>query len=267
MRPVRGDEAEDLAKWKPMMILDKTLYGPAYVESLVARDPGLVTSKTSVRKTLPLEIWYIILDIITDDPSLHDFAIVRANCIEIGGKRGRVLVCNRVNQWASLGALRDEHEVEEANKYLARPDLTFRLLPNPFHLDGASQPWEIPSLLFSSKIKCLHVEITVPDFIKHFEDGNCHCCSNTRTIHRQIYKTIGGLQEFQRVTWSMFMPVMCPVCVGLEAFERCTVVFGRSKAGAYLAWLKEELMKLLESEEPFNECLAENIRITFRMLL
>ena len=234
------------------MILDKTLYGPAYVESLVARNPGLVTSKTCGRKTLPLEIWHMILDTITNDPSLHHFASLRADCINMRRKKGQTLVCNRVNQWASFGALRNEYEVEEANKYLARPDLTLSLLPSPFRLDGASQPCEIPTLLFSSKIKCLHVEITVPDFIKHFEDGDCHCCHNTRTIHRQLYKTIGGLQGFQRVTWSMSMPVMCPVCVGLEAFERCTVVFRRSKAGAYLAWLKEELIKFVELEEPFN---------------
>ena len=259
MRPVHANEAERLVVWKPMMILDKTLYGPAYVENLVARNPGLVTSKTYGRKTLPLEVWYMILDIITNDPSLHDFAFVRANCIEMGGKRGQTLVCNRVNQWASLGALRNENEVEEVNMYLARPDLNFRLLPNPFRLDGGSQPWEIPTLLFSSKIKSLHVEITVPDFIKHFEDGECHCCQNSRTIRRQIYKEISSQQGFSRVRWSMFMPVMCPVCVGLEAFERCTEVFRRSSSRAYLAWLREELTKLLEMEEPFNQCLAENI--------
>ncbi|CAG7559763.1 unnamed protein product [Fusarium equiseti] len=249
-----------------MMILDKTLYGPAYVESLVARNPGLVTSKTCNRKTLPLEVWYMILDTITNDQSQHDFAFVRANSIEMGGKRGRALVCDRVNRWASLGALRNEHEAEEVNMYLARPDLTFRLLPNPFRFDGASQPWEIPTLLFSSKIKSLHVEITVPDFIKHFEDGGCRCCHNSRTIRRQIYKEIDSQRGFSRVRWSMFMPVMCPVFVGLEAFEGCTQVFRRSSSRAYLAWLREELKKLLEMEEPFNQYLAENIRVTFGML-
>jgi len=127
-----------------MMILDKTLYGPAYIESLIAQNPGLVTSKTYGRKTLPLEIWHTIFDIITNDPSLHDFALLRANYIEGGNMMGQTLACNKINRWTSLGMLRNEDEVEDANKYLARTDLTCRDLPFPFHLNDVSQPWEIP---------------------------------------------------------------------------------------------------------------------------
>jgi hypothetical protein len=263
MRPVRADEAEDLVKWKPMMILDKTLYGPAYIESLVTRNPGLVTSKSYGRKTFPLEIWHMILNIITNDPVSHDFALLRANYIEVGGKMDKTLACNKINRWNLLGMLRSNYAIGNANMYLARPDLAFHVLPNPFRLDDASQPWKIPTLLFSSKIKSLYVRVTVPDFIKHLEDGKCGNCFNTRTIRRDITREIDGQQDFSRLRWSMSLPVLCPLCVGLDATNRCIELSSLLQTRGYLAWLRKELTRLLEVEEPFNQHLAHHLEMEY----
>ncbi|KAI1061081.1 hypothetical protein LB507_009995 [Fusarium sp. FIESC RH6] len=261
MRPVRGDEAEDLAKWKPMMILDKTLYGPAYIESLIAQNPGFVTSKTSGRKTFPLEIWHMILDFITNDAGSHDFALLRASHIEVGDATAQTLACNKINRWNSLGTLKNEDEVEKANKYLARPDWVFHDLPNPFYLhDDVSHHWEIPTRIFCSEIKSLHVEIDVPDFIKHLECGRCNLCSNKCNVLRRLPREIPGRQNFTQVRYFITTLLMCPVCVGLEATERCITEFSRLEPRDYLAWIGEELMRLLAMEEPFNEDLDKFMR-------
>ncbi|KAJ4118891.1 hypothetical protein NW768_010630 [Fusarium equiseti] len=259
MRPVHADEAETLVTWKPMIILDKTLYGPAYIESLVAQNPGLVTSKTNgrkTRKTLPLEIWHMILEIITNDPGSHDFALLRANHIELGDSMGQTLACNKINRWKSLGTLRNEYEVEEANGYLARPDLAFRYLPNPFHLGDVSRTWEIPTRVFSSRIKSLHVQVAVHDFIKYLEGGRCNLCSNKRTVMRELSTEVNSQHDFSRLRFWMYISVMCPVCVGLHATKRCTEAFRHLRVVPYFNWLREQLIMVFGVEDTFDHLLA-----------
>ncbi|KAG8672866.1 hypothetical protein FPOAC1_006161 [Fusarium poae] len=175
MRPAGDDEAEMLAHWKPIMILNKTLRGPAYVESLVSHSPTLITSDTQGRKILPLEIWYLILDFITNDPDPHDYNLVRPINLKVDGKWNRTLVCVKVERWLSLSQLEGDTEVDVAQKYIARPDLVFDNLPCPFLEFGApSTRWEIPARVLSSRYKTVHVAVTVLDIVKYVEEGRCN---------------------------------------------------------------------------------------------
>ncbi|KAL4731624.1 hypothetical protein ACLX1H_000600 [Fusarium chlamydosporum] len=172
MRPVYNDEAGSLVYWRPLILLDKTLRGPAYVESLVSQCPTLISTNIAGRKTLPLEVWYIILDFVTNDPDPHAFALIRAQYLQTDCINNKTLVCTKINQWRSFGSLQSRRSIVAANKYLARPDLVFDDLDSPFgDIQESSRAWEIPTRIFSSTIKALHVGITVPDIIKYLESG------------------------------------------------------------------------------------------------
>ncbi|KAL6916411.1 hypothetical protein FSST1_007906 [Fusarium sambucinum] len=183
MRPAHDDEAEMLAHWKPIIILNKTLRGPAYVESLVSQSPTLITSSARGR-TLPLELWYIILDSIANDPDPHDYALVRPIDLKVDGRRNKTLMCVKLQRWLSMDQLQDEAKVFAANKYLARPDLRFSDILYPFlKFSEPSTRWEIPARVLSSKYKTVHVAITVPDVIKYLEDVRCDICLGDFYVH------------------------------------------------------------------------------------
>ncbi|GKU07453.1 hypothetical protein FLAG1_10387 [Fusarium langsethiae] len=133
MRPAHDDEAETLAHWKPMIIINETVLGPAYVESLVSQSPVLITSKTKGQKTFPLELWCMILDLIANDPDPHRYALVRLIDLKVDDRRNKRLVYVKVKRWLTMGSLQYETEAIAAHGYLARPDLTFEDLPFPFH--------------------------------------------------------------------------------------------------------------------------------------
>ncbi|KAG8349795.1 hypothetical protein FVEN_g12026 [Fusarium venenatum] len=175
MRPARDNEAEMLAHWKPMMILNKTLRGPAYVESLVSQSPTLITSNTRGRRTLPLELCYMILDSIANDPDPHDYALVRPIALNVDGRRNKKLMCVKLQRWLSMDQLQVEAEVFATNKYLARPDLRFNDVHYPFlRFSKPSTRWEIRARVLSSGYKTVHVAITVPDIIKYLEEVRCN---------------------------------------------------------------------------------------------
>ncbi|KAF9768874.1 hypothetical protein IL306_013768 [Fusarium sp. DS 682] len=177
MRSVDTDEISKLLEWKPLMLLNMTVSGPAFIESVVARSPALITSKSKGGKVLPLELWDIILEFAISDPKDHKYTLVRPGSLQqasVGGE-GEELICSKYKRWSAFGMIQDYEELSAYAVYLAHPDSTQRR-PNPFGDPNTRQfgpPASLPTTMCSSKIKCLHVSLTVPDVIRYLEDGRC----------------------------------------------------------------------------------------------
>jgi hypothetical protein len=241
MRPAHADEAEMLAYWKLVMILNKTLHGPAYVESLVSQCPGVITTNTQGRKTLPPELWYMILDFIVNDPDPHDFALLQPVHLETIGRRNKTLICAKFERWRSMGLLNNEAQVVAASKYLARPDLRFDGLDRPFlSVQVPNSRWKIPARVLSSKIKAVHVAITVPDVIKYLEGGSCFLCRDKRCVADEL----NFFYPKRRGFYNIRDTALCPLCVGLEYAEQSLEKGQKSSPLTYLEWLAQTLESL-----------------------
>ncbi|KAG5791168.1 hypothetical protein H9Q69_009779 [Fusarium xylarioides] len=218
MRPVVPEEVGDLLKSRPVMIFNRTLLGPAYIESIVSSSPALVTSQGG--KALPLEVWDMIIDFSNRCPENHRYSLVRPKLLKTSAG-GDELACYRYKRWWSpFGNTYSLKGIEMLRFYLAHPDepnesdhpnLDSIRLSSFYHPYPSSfkSPFAIPSIfpfdyfdffdnldffdyyvsscaiptaLLASKTKFLHVELTVPDVIKNLEDGNCECCHGKHVL-------------------------------------------------------------------------------------
>ncbi|KAH7154064.1 hypothetical protein DER46DRAFT_627991 [Fusarium sp. MPI-SDFR-AT-0072] len=172
MRLAESKDLSNLVMWRPLMIINKTLLGPAYVESVVSHSPGRIASQGG--KRLPLELWDMIIDFAKRYPEDHRFSLVQPIRLQTS-VRGDEL----------FGSL-----------------CTF------------------PTALLETA-KFLHVNLTVPDIIRHLEDGDCNICSGTRVTGSDI---LSGFvprnkecsQLLDGVPPSVAEPLVCPLCVGLN---------------------------------------------------
>ncbi|KAF5973957.1 hypothetical protein FBULB1_8026 [Fusarium bulbicola] len=171
MRSVVPEEIGDLLKWRPLMLLNRTLLGPAYVESIVSYSPAVIASQGGIR--LPLEIWYMIIDFSKCSPENYRYSLVRP----MTSTRGDELVCKRYQRWSPFGNIKQHEEIEMYHFYLAHPEKLHHPVldsscPNPFYFRSPSfgSPCAFPTALLASKTKFLYVALTVPDVIKNLED-------------------------------------------------------------------------------------------------
>ncbi|KAF5643838.1 hypothetical protein F52700_2710 [Fusarium sp. NRRL 52700] len=182
MRPVVPEEIGDLLKWRPLMLFDRTLLGPAYVESIVSYSPALIASPGG--KRLPLEVWYKIIDFSNRYPESHRYSLVRPGFLQTS-ERGDELVCERYQRWLPFGNIKQLNEIDMYEFYLAHPDKSRHPsldspCQSPFRCFGS--PCAFPTALLASRTKFLHVSLTVPDVIKNLEEGYCSRCSGKHVV-------------------------------------------------------------------------------------
>ncbi|KAM0192711.1 hypothetical protein ACHAPA_005812 [Fusarium lateritium] len=256
MRPAELSEVDDLRHWKPLLLFNKTLFGPAYVDSLVSHSPTLIKSKGG--KELPLELWLSILAFaVAEGPEAHDYALVRPFKLETRKDGGKVMTCQKFKRWTSFGTIEDAIGVEDYNLYLAHPDKDFHSHRNPFRNREYGHPISIPTELLDSKIDFLHVRLTVQDVIKYLEGGGCQLCCGDRTIGgycagvEVAYSWFEGLETLlETLMWydCFGLPILCPLCVGREYSEKCLQrsEWDRSYAtdhAEYFLWLETTIQE------------------------
>ncbi|EXK83175.1 hypothetical protein FOQG_12528 [Fusarium oxysporum f. sp. raphani 54005] len=225
MRIVNSKELGNLVMWRPLMLLDKTLLGPAYVESVVSRSPALIASQAG--KRLPLELWDMIINFAKRYTKDHRFFLVQPIRLQTS-VRGDELVCCKFQRWSPFGNIRKSEEIEIYRFYLAHPDKLSRpgmnsSCPNPFG-DPLTREFgslcTFPTALLKTA-KFLHVELTVRDIIRYLEDWDCKICSGTRVTgadilsgfvpqNKEYSQLLGGVPP------SAAEPLICPLCVGLN---------------------------------------------------
>jgi hypothetical protein len=225
MRPVESGEVHDLLDWKPLLLLNKTLFGPAFVDSIVSRSPTLIKSKGG--KELPLELWISILAFaVAENSEPQDYALVRPFILETREDGGKDLICQRFKRWTAFGTIQTSSEVEDYHVFLAHPDRNLGSYHNPFRNRDYGNPIRIPTELLDSTIDFLHVRLTVPDVIKYLEGSSCQLCWSERTIGgngvgcRVAHRFLGG---WEVRFWDALsdLPMLCPLCVGLEHAIEC----------------------------------------------
>ncbi|KAM0414598.1 hypothetical protein ACHAPT_013559 [Fusarium lateritium] len=230
MRPVLTTDSEfaQLVKFQPVLMLDKTAVGPAFVDSIVSRSPGLITSKQG-HKHLPLELWSLILDFADRIPheryrghkNKHGYSLVVPQSLETDAHGGRTLVCKKIRRWQQFGQLKENIYADCYDVYLARSHLQMQAVKNPFHdlraCDGAIV--KIPAVYLEPRIKMLFVELAVPDVIWGPEQGDCGFCHGSRTMDlgtdgREPAES--PAESFFDENMGMFGDVrmLCPLCVG-----------------------------------------------------
>ncbi|EWG48977.1 hypothetical protein FVEG_08611 [Fusarium verticillioides 7600] len=237
MRPVVPEEVGDLLKWRPLMLFNKTLLGPAYIESIVSSSPTLITSQGG--KTLPLEVWYMIIDFSNLCPENHRYSLVRPKLLQTSAG-GDKLVCERYKRWSPFGNIKEIRELEMYRFYLAHPDRLYNpaldsTCPNPFSLSfpSSGSPCAFPTALLASKTKFLHLELTVPDVIKNLEDGYCTCCFGKHVFGSDFVLSGASTRWYSQLAGGlipMFLAgfFICPVCVGCPKFDRITFQVNRN---------------------------------------
>ncbi|KAM0244524.1 hypothetical protein ACHAP5_006205 [Fusarium lateritium] len=257
MRPAESNEVDDLCLWKPLLLFNKSLFGPAYVDSLVFRSPTLIKSKGG--KGLPLELWLSILAFaVAEGPEAHDYALVRPFKLETRKDGGKVLTSQKFKRWTSFGTIPDAIGVEDYNLYLAHPDKDLHSHRNPFRNREYGHPVSIPTELLDSKINFLQVRLTVQDVIKYLEGGGCQLCCGDRTLGgycvgiEVAYRWFEGFESLHEeiVMWydCFGLPILCPLCVGREYSEKYLQRFERDWAYAthhaeYFSWLETTIQE------------------------
>ncbi|PNP80991.1 hypothetical protein FNYG_05458 [Fusarium nygamai] len=231
MRPAVPEEVGDLLKWRPLMLFNRTLLGPAYIESLVSSSPALVTSQGG--KALPLEVWDMIIDFSNRCPENHRYSLVRPKLLQTSAG-GDELVCERYKRWSPFGNIKEIAEIEMYRFYLAHPDRLYNpaldsTCPNPFSFPFPSfgSPCAFPTALLASKTKFLHLELTVPDVIKNLEDGYCTCCSGKHVFGSDFALSDTSTRWYSQLAGGpipMFLAgfFICPVCVGMDCITMLT---------------------------------------------
>ncbi|KAM0350598.1 hypothetical protein ACHAPU_003083 [Fusarium lateritium] len=249
MRPVLPKEVDDLLTWRPLLLFNKTLLGPAFVDRIVRRSPNHITSKGG--KALPLELWYSILDF-SKSSECH-YVLLRPLVAVVGVHGGKELVCQKFKCWNSFGTITTLANIEHCNLLLAHPDKVRKGFDNPFSSPRSREygrPASIPVDILHSTIEILHVKLTVPDVIRYLEVGGCYSCLDERMIGRygNGYEVANCLiSEHQDFGYYFYLKMLCPVCVGVEH----AVSELRRRPGTYdLSWetqtsfLSERLLEL-----------------------
>ncbi|KAF5662708.1 hypothetical protein FHETE_7814 [Fusarium heterosporum] len=219
MRPVSSKEVHKLLKWRPLLLLNKTLFGPAFVDSIVRRSSAHITSKGG--NGLPLELWCSILQFSQSSDS-NDYALVRPQIIARGTDGGKELICQKFKRWTSFGTIKTLEGIENCNLLLAHPDKHRVGLHNPFnspHSREYGRPVSIPVEALDSKVNFLHVRLEVPDVIKYLEGGSWNTCLDERIIGRfgKRYAIANWLlHEHDDLNRHYYIMMLCPVCVGAE---------------------------------------------------
>ncbi|KAF4956989.1 hypothetical protein FGADI_3401 [Fusarium gaditjirri] len=272
MRPVVPEEVDDLLKSRQVMIFNRTLLGPAYIETLVSCSPRLITSKGG--KRLPLEVWYMIIDFANRYPENHQYFLVLPKLLQTNAG-GDELVCERFKRWLPFCDIKTLKGFEMFQFFLAHPDesdnpnldpkrLRFFYHPYPsaifspfsssisFPFSSFDSTCAFPAALLASKIKFLHVELTVPDVIKNVEDGKCDCCLRKHVIGTDFkgrqgnrwntfWELLDGLSD-----WYMTGFFFCPLCVGPEHARESIDVHESTSLSReeYNSWLLDRLESL-----------------------
>ncbi|KAF4456777.1 hypothetical protein FALBO_15341 [Fusarium albosuccineum] len=175
--PVVAESIPTLLQGKPVLLLDKTCLGPNFVDCLVNQSPTLVTSKLG-HQTLPLELWRMILDFATSEPTKHQYSLVRPHYLEHDACGETTLVCTEVIQQAAFGDIRSATDIGAYLQFLVRPHLdTWNGVPNPFASPQQSEegrPVKISAASLESRVKLLFTRLTILDIIARVEGGRCN---------------------------------------------------------------------------------------------
>lgn len=73
----KGLSFERLVRHKPMLLLNLSRYSVCFVGAIARRSPWLIASQEG-RKTLPLELWYMILDAARENTEFDHASCSRA---------------------------------------------------------------------------------------------------------------------------------------------------------------------------------------------
>ncbi|KAJ4264462.1 hypothetical protein NW762_005662 [Fusarium torreyae] len=251
MIPVVAGEADQLVEWKPLLLLNKSLLGSAFVRSIIIRSPSNITSKSG--KRFPLELWLDILDFVTTRSQPDQYTLVQPNYIKTNYNGVKDLVCRKIRRWEAFGYLKDNDHFVAAEFFLAKPDTPLPGYDNPFGTPETRQygPYvTIPIDMLSHGTKFLWVKLTVPDVIKYLEDGDCRICRGGHTIGRGFCGPgIAGrfLSLEVQTTGGKPLNMICPLCVGpVHALDSLYIQAGKRAlvSERYRAWEMQRLQQL-----------------------
>ncbi|KAF5008444.1 hypothetical protein FDECE_5276 [Fusarium decemcellulare] len=231
MRPVKLTRLEKLITAGTILILDETRLTIYYVNDIVCRCPGNITSKQG-NKWLPLELWLEILDWAEFDINSHEHYLVQAQRIEPDGIEP-TLVCTDIFDWETCGEIVAGCYAHDYEQYLEQPEEphTKFQLKNPLVLkdpNGGNAPiTRIPLRFLQPGHEILFFQVEVCDIIAWLENGICDLCMNDRTIDtghtsgmekREMWSSQVGAR------WSEYPCTMtCPLCIGKEYSEQSLV--------------------------------------------
>ncbi|KPM36028.1 hypothetical protein AK830_g10536 [Neonectria ditissima] len=219
MKAVESSHLENLVQHRPILILNLTCHGASFIDTLIRRSPGSIVSKHG-GKLLPLEIWFQILEMATEDVDTQSYCLVRPRCLE-NDASGSVLVCEWVEQKKLCGSLDDRWDVETYEDCISQPEnvVQYAEEDQPFRLPetfDSATAIRIHKATLSSDIKVLFADITVPDVIAWVEYGNCETCDATRIMCIECSNGRWAADNF--IGWGTrdcSVRLLCPLCLGL----------------------------------------------------
>ncbi|KAM0559841.1 hypothetical protein ACHAPJ_003789 [Fusarium lateritium] len=251
MIPVVANEADQLVEWKPLLLLNKSHLGSAFVHSIIACSPNHITSKSG--KRLPVELWLDILDFATIKCETDLYTLVQPHYIRTNYNGDKDLVCRKIREWEAFGYLQDNDHFFAAEFFLAKPDRLLFSHDNPFGLPETRQyglSVTIPIDMLACGTEFLYVKLTVPDVIKYLEDGDCRICRGGHTVGRGFCGA-GIARRFLNLearTGGKTLNMICPLCVGpVHAMDSLYIQAGEGglkSSELYRAWEMQRLRQL-----------------------
>jgi hypothetical protein len=124
MRPVERNDVRRLTNRNTILILDLASWTIAYIDNIISRNPKNIATKQG-SKTLPPELWYMILSWAEDDfaePGHKLVYPVEITSVQLDGETSEpAMVCNEIPQWWRFGAIRNRTELIYYENYLISP--------------------------------------------------------------------------------------------------------------------------------------------------
>ncbi|KAG8667323.1 hypothetical protein FPOAC1_012151 [Fusarium poae] len=237
MRPVERNDVRRLTNRNTILIIDPTSWTIAYIDNIISRNPKNIATKQG-SKTLPPELWYMILSWAEDDfaqPS-HDLVYpVEITSVQLDGETSEpAVVCNKIPQWWRFGAIRNLTELIHYENYLISPWYDPTAMPS--YDPSRTPPPECPFLGISRTVlqnesltipirelkfgrSFLYQDIKAPEVIAWTERGKCFLCHDVSGFCAGCRDGAWALESFDIMSRDLVdcdTGMFCPLCVGPE---------------------------------------------------
>lgn len=217
MRPVISTKTaliEKLVRDKPMLLLNKTRFSFSFICSIVYQSPNLISTREG-KKTLPMELWLMIIDFALQDENEDDFTLARPRDLQPStdgaDHEGQVLICDEYEHHTECNGLAVDEVLTE---FLKDPDTTKGVaqvrdsLPS---LTGHTFAVNLNLLSEDSKPEFLYWDLEIPDIISWLKYGSCWLCGGARELCPGCGTWADHiLAERFRCGYD----VACPICIG-----------------------------------------------------
>ncbi|KAJ4015264.1 hypothetical protein NW752_006717 [Fusarium irregulare] len=231
MRPVKEEHLKILLERNSILLLDRTAWTIAYIQSIVKRNPTHIATKKG-NKTLSTDLWLDILDEAEFDENEHKYSLVYPvdmSSVQINGKESEpALVCNILEKWSRFGRIKDGGDVACYEVWLKKPLQKFKkrneeeeIPENPFQISTTVLPDKsitIPVSDLDFELPFLHRRIKAPDVISWVEGGACGLCRggerNFCVGCRDGREVLEKWTSLEGRGMDCGTRMVCPLCIG-----------------------------------------------------